>query len=82
MKQDLSYGIYLYGFPMTQAVVALLLPPSWATPRREVSFAVIFPLVLLLTGSFASLSWDYIEKPALRLRHLWVRKPRHQAAIA
>jgi peptidoglycan/LPS O-acetylase OafA/YrhL len=81
VKKDLSYGIYLYGFPLTQAVVALLLPQLGDLPKG-VSFAVIFPLVLVLTGSFASLSWDYIEKPALRLRHLWVRKPRHQAAIA
>ena len=81
VTKDLSYGIYLYGFPLTQATVALLIPHLDGV-AKGLSFALIFPLVLVLTGSFASLSWDYIEKPALKLRHLLVRKPRHRAAIA
>jgi peptidoglycan/LPS O-acetylase OafA/YrhL len=81
VRKDLSYGIYLYGFPITQATVALLLPHLGGVPK-SVSYAVIFPLVLVLTGSFASLSWDYIEKPALTLRRFLVRKPRPRSAIA
>jgi peptidoglycan/LPS O-acetylase OafA/YrhL len=81
IKKDLSYGIYLYGFPLTQATVALLLPHLADFPKA-VCFAVIFPVVLVLTASFASISWDYIEKPALKLRRFLVRKPRPPATVA
>ena len=81
VKKDLSYGIYLYGFPITQATVALLLPSLTDVPRG-LCFAVIFPLVLVLTASFASISWDYIEKPALKLRRFLVRRPRPASAVA
>jgi peptidoglycan/LPS O-acetylase OafA/YrhL len=81
VRKDLSYGIYLYGFPLTQATVALLLPHLADFPKA-VCFAVIFPVVLVLTASFASISWDYIEKPALKLRRFLVRKPRPAAALA
>ncbi|QGY03794.1 acyltransferase [Methylobacterium mesophilicum SR1.6/6] len=81
VKKDLSYGIYLYGFPLTQATVAVLIPHLGGV-SKGLAYAVIFPLVLVLTGSFASLSWDYIERPALRLRRLLVRGPRPRAAIA
>ncbi|MFC6739265.1 acyltransferase family protein [Methylobacterium tardum] len=81
VRKDLSYGIYLYGFPLTQATVALLLPHLADLPKA-VCFAVIFPVVLVLTASFASISWDYIEKPALKLRRFLVRKPRPAATVA
>ena len=75
LRKDLSYGIYLYGFPITQAIVYLALPHLAGLPRI-VSFALIFPVVLGLTAVFSSLSWDYIEKPALSLRKHILREPR------
>jgi len=75
LKRDLSYGIYLYGFPITQAIVYLALPHMGGAPRI-LCFLVIFPLVLVLTGVFSTLSWDYIEKPALSLRKHILREPR------
>ena len=56
-KGDLSYGLYLYAFPIQQAVSALLGPTAW-----WVNAAVAFPCVVLL----AALSWRWVEKPALR----------------
>ena len=58
---DYSYGIYLYGFPIAQTLVATL------SPLRG------HPLFLLVTGipatfAFAALSWHFFEKPALRLK--------------
>jgi peptidoglycan/LPS O-acetylase OafA/YrhL len=63
MRGDYSYGLYLYAFPMQQAV-------AWALPGARqwyVSLLIAGPLAL----GCAILSWHFIEKPALRLkRHL------------
>ena len=75
LKKDLSYGIYLYGFPITQAVIYLALPHMGGLPHI-VCFGLIFPAVLVLTAVFSTLSWDYIEKPALSLRKHILREPR------
>jgi peptidoglycan/LPS O-acetylase OafA/YrhL len=70
-SQDLSYGIYLYGFPITQATIYLF--QRYVGPQH-LSYAVIFPIVVTLTLGFALFSWTYIEKPALRLRKFY-QKP-------
>jgi peptidoglycan/LPS O-acetylase OafA/YrhL len=57
---DLSYGVYLYGF-VIQQLFAFLFPQFrywWA------SILVSVPCALL----FAAGSWNFIEKPALKLR--------------
>jgi len=69
MPYDLSYGIYLYGFPITQAVVAALI--GYFNGPRVYGFVVVLPTVVLATALFAYLSWIYIERPALRLRRLY-----------
>lgn len=58
-RQDLSYGTYLYGWPIQQALHAAL--------------PAVAPLVLLgpalaLTLAVAALSWLAVEKPALALK--------------
>ena len=75
LKKDLSYGIYLYGFPITQAVIDLSLPYTTGL-SRVLYFMLIFLIVLVLTGLFSALSWEYIEKPALSLRKHVLRDPR------
>ncbi len=55
---DYSYGIYIYGFPMQQAAIAL---------------GVVAPLANLglgfaMTVVAAGLSWHLVEKPALALK--------------
>lgn len=57
---DYSYGIYLYGFPIQQAVTAL------TGPYRSWYLDLCF--VLPLTFIVAALSWRLIERPALQLR--------------
>ncbi|WP_164008101.1 acyltransferase family protein [Pyxidicoccus trucidator] len=59
-RGDLSYGVYVYAFPVQQAVTALL------GGRTEwwVNAAVSFPVVVAL----AALSWHGVEKPALTLK--------------
>lgn len=57
--RDYSYGIYLYGFPITQAVVAV--NPGI---QRPVLLFTAFAITLL----FSALSWHWIEKPILTRR--------------
>lgn len=57
---DYSYGLYLWGFPVEQAVAH-----AFETPTRPV---LIFVIALPLTLLCAVLSWHLIEKPALRLK--------------
>lgn len=60
-KHDYSYGIYLYGFVVQQAVTDLL--PSQS---NYLSVAIAIPIAILL----AALSWHFIERPCLALvRH-------------
>ena len=57
---DLSYGVFLYSFPIQQAVCG-----EWAWARHwAVNLAVCVPLSL----GVAALSWTLVERPALRLR--------------
>ena len=58
---DYSYGIYLYGFPITQAVVALV-------PGMRGSGWGTLLVSLLVTCIFAAFSWHAIEKPTLQLK--------------
>ena len=58
---DYSYGVYLYGYPITQAVIAAL-------PVVRGSFALIMFVALPLTFLFAAGSWHVVEKRALRLK--------------
>jgi peptidoglycan/LPS O-acetylase OafA/YrhL len=57
---DYSYGIYLYGFPLQQAITALF--PGVTSPWAH--FAISLPVVTAV----AWFSWHVIEKPILGLR--------------
>ncbi len=58
-RADLSYGVYLYGWPVQQALVALWpLAGAW----------LLLVPALALTAIVAALSWYLVEKPALGLK--------------
>jgi peptidoglycan/LPS O-acetylase OafA/YrhL len=59
-RGDYSYGIYLYGYPIQQAIKTLL--PAISNPW--VLTAIAIPTVSL----FAAFSWHCIEKPILKMR--------------
>jgi peptidoglycan/LPS O-acetylase OafA/YrhL len=57
---DLSYGIYLYAFPVQQLVVLAL------RDRIEWYWDILLSLPLVLAA--AAFSWHLVEKPALELK--------------
>jgi peptidoglycan/LPS O-acetylase OafA/YrhL len=65
MSGDYSYGIYLYGFPVTQALFAASLLMGFSL---QGNFAVFAPLAVLATAAFAALSWHGVEKHCLKLK--------------
>jgi peptidoglycan/LPS O-acetylase OafA/YrhL len=65
---DLSYGLYIYGWPVAAMIM-------YATGGRA-SWWQVFALTLPLAALMAHLSWRFVEEPLLRL------KPRRGAAPA
>ena len=57
---DLSYGIYLFAFPVQQPMIAFLGRSAHATTVSVIATAVVIVI--------ASLSWRFVERPALRLK--------------
>jgi peptidoglycan/LPS O-acetylase OafA/YrhL len=58
-REDLSYGLYLYGWPVTQ-LASLWFPSIKPIP--------MFLVVLLVSATLAFASWRLVEKPALRFK--------------
>lgn len=59
---DISYGIYIYAFPVQQMLI--LQGTAHYGPLINAL------LTLLITSGFAYLSWRFVEHPALRLKNL------------
>jgi peptidoglycan/LPS O-acetylase OafA/YrhL len=68
---DLSYGIYVYAFPVQQSVAAI-----WHGVGALEMFAIAFPV----TYGLAFLSWRLIERPALAYKR--VVAPRREKQVA
>lgn len=59
-RGDFSYGIYIYAYPVQQAVSQILAPDlDWMG-----NFAIAYPITLLC----AIASWHWIESPALAMK--------------
>ncbi|SDR37757.1 Peptidoglycan/LPS O-acetylase OafA/YrhL, contains acyltransferase and SGNH-hydrolase domains [Paraburkholderia fungorum] len=70
---DVSYGVYLYAFPVQQTVAHALGPHPEAATISMISL----PIVLVI--SFAS--WHLLEKPALTLKNRLPRIKRKHYAV-
>lgn len=65
---DLSYGLYIYGWPVQQTLLYL--------SGGRLSWWQLFLSALTVTAAIAWLSWHFVEQPALRL------KPRNRVPAA
>lgn len=63
---DVSYGIYVYAFPVQQSVAAI-----WGAIDPLLMMAIAFPVTYCL----AFLSWRLIERPALALKRFVAPRP-------
>lgn len=59
-REDLSYGVYIYAFPIQQAVTQISLSRGW-------SLSACLAASLVLTLAMAAFSWFCVEKPGIRL---------------
>jgi len=57
---DLSYGIYIYGWPAEQGAIWLL--------GGHAAWWQVFLIALPAAAALAFLSWHLVERPALRLK--------------
>ncbi len=62
---DLSYGVYLFAWPIQQAVIAIV--------GRNQSWEVLFTISSIITIAFAYASWHLVERQALKFKP---RRPR------
>jgi peptidoglycan/LPS O-acetylase OafA/YrhL len=65
-RNDISYGVYIYAYPMQQLLVAM------HVNRLPVGVAVVISIVATLPLAVAS--WFIIEKPALALKSRFGRR--------
>jgi peptidoglycan/LPS O-acetylase OafA/YrhL len=63
---DLSYGTYIYAFPVQQAVIHY---------ERDISPPALIAITIPITYACAFLSWRLVERPALRLRRRLTGEP-------
>jgi peptidoglycan/LPS O-acetylase OafA/YrhL len=63
-SSDYSYGLYIYAFPLQQAIA------QWGIVHR---FGLFVLACFLATLPLAMLSWHFVEKPSMRLRD-WIRR--------
>jgi peptidoglycan/LPS O-acetylase OafA/YrhL len=66
---DYSYGIYIYAFPVQQAVTFLIIPDASQKWLLALSISIAVTCVL------AMLSWILVERPALTQKRRLVSRP-------
>lgn len=65
LKHDISYGVYIYSWPMAQWLMFLTLQQSMSwTP------GLYFLCTMAVTVPLAYASWRLVEKPAIKLKNI------------
>ena len=63
---DLSYGTYIYAFPIQQTIIHYF---------PGISVTSLIAYTVPITYAFAFFSWRLVERPALRLRRRLTGEP-------
>jgi peptidoglycan/LPS O-acetylase OafA/YrhL len=71
-RNDLSYGVYIYGWPVQQLAL-IAIPTISGLANGLAALVVVLPL--------AYLSWRFVEKPALRLKDGFKFKTAHKQIL-
>ena len=61
-RGDLSYGVYIYAFPVQQALVPF-------SNETAIPWLTNVALAMPITFALAGLSWHFVERPALSLKN-------------
>lgn len=69
LKNDISYGVYIYGWPIAQALVAIA-----ALYDLELNIVSYFLITMAILIPVAFISWKVIEKPSMSLKK-WFDRP-------
>ncbi|GHF86459.1 O-antigen acetylase [Kitasatospora xanthocidica] len=73
-RHDISYGLYIYGFPVEQLLLVL-----GAAKYGQIGYRV---LAVGLSAALAALSWHLIERPALKVKDIRIPPRRDRPAPA
>ncbi|MGB8819338.1 MAG: acyltransferase [Rhizobiaceae bacterium] len=71
-RNDLSYGVYIYGWPVQQLLL-LAFPAISGLANGLAALLIVLPL--------AFFSWRFVEKPALRMKDGFMIKAANQAML-
>jgi peptidoglycan/LPS O-acetylase OafA/YrhL len=71
LRNDLSYGVYIYAYPVQQMLVVL--------GFASLNIVVFFAFATIVTVPLAALSWFLVEKQAIALKNRIKRK--HHAPV-
>ena len=73
--------MYLYGYPISQTIIFFLQPLFFWWPG-VLRLTTVMILSVLCALVFAAFSWHAIEKPALALKRIFIRRPQHARSAA
>jgi len=69
---DLSYGVYIFGWPIQQSAVAIIKSHGFSLHPL-----LLFAISVFLTTVIAAASWFFVERPMIQLGHRLVSKTKH-----
>jgi len=72
-RRDLSYGLYVWAFPVEQSIVSVA--------GGHIAPLALCALALPVTGGLAALSWHFVEAPAMRAKGVLSRLGRRRPVI-
>lgn len=73
-RNDFSYGVYIYAFPVQQLLATAFL-------GRDVPFIFFVLASIVGTAPLAVASWFLVEKPAMRAKNLFARTRAEKAIV-